>query len=93
MAVFILYIMALILYIYIRCAYTLGLGIFLWYGIIIIICEIMGAISILLYSVCIIVKPTDEAKKRDPNKPAIKPKCRYHVRVIIPCYSESLQIV
>lgn len=91
--VFILYLVALLFYIYIRCAYTLQLGIILWYGIIVFLCEMMGAVSIILYSVCIIVKPLENNKRRDPTKPPPRPKSKYHIRVIVPCYSESLQIV
>lgn len=80
-------------YMYIRIRYTLDIGIWLFYGVIVLMGECIGAFAVFLYAMCIVVKPLDENARRDPTKAPPKCKYRYHVRVVVPCYSESLAIL
>ena len=78
---------------YIRIVYTLDIGVWVWYGGLVLAGEMLGAFAVFLYAICITVKPLDENIRRDPNRAPPKPKYRYHVRVLVPCYRESLAII
>lgn len=86
------YFAVLCFYLYIRCAKTLDLGPYLWYGIIVLAIEIMGATTTLLYGVNLLLHPVYQPIPRDESgRPMVS--LTYHVRVLVPCYKESLEIL
>ncbi|DBA93998.1 hypothetical protein WJX77_002685 [Trebouxia sp. C0004] len=79
-------------YLYIRVSKTMDLGQYLWYGIIVLVVEIMGASTTLLYGVNLILHPVYQPLPKDESgKPMVT--LAYHVRVLVPCYKESLEIL
>lgn len=79
-------------YLYIRVSKTLDLGQYFWYGIIVLIVEIMGASTTLLYGVNLLLHPVYQPVPKDESgKPMVT--LAYHVRVLVPCYKESLEIL
>ncbi|KAK9826822.1 hypothetical protein WJX81_004238 [Elliptochloris bilobata] len=89
-----LYCLAFIFYLYIRIRYTLDLGAYVWWGAFVLGVEILGATSTVLYGVNIILTPVHEPLVDDPANPGLtKVSNSYHVRVLVPCYKEDLEIV
>ena len=86
------YFCVLCFYLYIRVSKTMDLGQYLWYGIIVLVVEIMGASTTLLYGVNLILHPVYQPLPKDESgKPMVT--LTYHVRVLVPCYKESLEIL
>ena len=86
------YFCVLCFYLYIRVSKTMDLGQYLWYGVIVLVVEIMGASTTLLYGVNLILHPVYQPLPKDESgKPMVT--LTYHVRVLIPCYKESLEIL
>lgn len=84
--VYILFLLAYIFYYYVRIRYTLKGGIF-WYSVLILIFEIMASSSMLIHGLSLM-------RKRLPRKSTQPvPPQPFVVRVLIPCYTESLDIV
>ena len=57
--------------------------------------EILGSTTVILYGTNLLRSPVTMFKvEEDPNSPG-KPQTRfpYHVRVLVPCYKESLEIL
>ena len=96
-----LFIFTAIAYAAARIMYSLGdLGDLLWYGVIVFVVEMLGASSIVFYGVWLIAKPDnsdiiyDGAMGSNPKAASgAHLRRRYSVRVLIPCYQESLAIV
>lgn len=57
---FIFYILAFGFYLWIRIAKTLDLGSALWYGIFVLVVEIMGATTVILYGTNLLYNPVNE---------------------------------
>lgn len=56
--------------------------------------EIMGATTTLLYGVNLLMLPVYDEIPRDPKQPTLPlVEISYHIRVIIPCYKESLELI
>ncbi|DBB00628.1 TPA: hypothetical protein ACH3X3_002312 [Trebouxia sp. C0006] len=97
MAVFCFYICALGFYLWIRIAKTLDLGQYLGYGIFVLCVEVMGATTVILYGTNLLWNPVNEIVLQEsedgigPGK--LKVRLPYHVRVLVPCYKESLEIL
>ena len=94
--VFIFFICAFITYIGIRAAKTLGLGGSLWYGVVVLIVEILGGIAMLPYGVCLTVKvddPVPQAVTDALSGAPARTSLSYHIRVLIPCYKEPLDVI
>ncbi|KAK9810557.1 hypothetical protein WJX73_000559 [Symbiochloris irregularis] len=87
---------ALVFYVYTRIRYTLsGLGSkYEFYGIVLLVVECLGATTILQYGTNLLFRSVHEKYPRDPDNPS-KPltKLPYHIRVMVPCYKEDLDIV
>ena len=64
------------------------------YGIIVLVVEGMGFTTVILYGVNLLFNPVIMVYEEDANFPG-KPITRrpYHVRVCVPCYKESLEII
>lgn len=69
-----------------RCAKTLDLGAYLWYGIIVLAIEIAGATTTLVWCLNIIMDPVHEPLRMDPDNPGltlVRPQphaaCKNHV--------------
>ncbi|CAL8466081.1 g5617 [Coccomyxa elongata] len=93
-AVMLVYCIALVFYLWVRITKTLDLGRYLPYGIFVLIVEIMGATTTLLYGVNILWHPVNPPLPEDPNNPGLpKVNMPYHIRVLVPCYKESYDIV
>eukprot|EP00884_Botryococcus_braunii_P018967 jgi/Botrbrau1/5754/Bobra.0134s0026.2 len=89
-----IYVLSLFFYLYVRVTHTLDLGKFLAYGIFVLIVEIMGATTTILYGVNILLHPVHEEMVEDPAHPGVpKVSMPYHIRVLVPCYKESFEIV
>ncbi|KAK9823799.1 hypothetical protein WJX72_005584 [[Myrmecia] bisecta] len=90
------YLAALGFYLWVRITKTLdGLGAkYLWYGIYLLALEIVGSTTTIIYGINLLWNPVIEDFQEDPDSPG-KPKVDmpYHVRVLIPCYKEELEIV
>lgn len=96
MIIYIFYIMAFIIYVSIRAAKTLDLGSSLWYGVIVLMAEILGAFAVLPYGLCLIFKvkdPVPEAVTAALNGLPAQTNLRYHIRVLIPCYKEPTDVI
>lgn len=92
--VFFTYLLALGFYMWVRITKTLDLGPYLSYGIIVLIVELLGSTTVILYGVNLLLEPVLTRYEMDPacpNKPKVK--YPYHVRVLVPCYKESLDIL
>jgi len=94
--VFIFFCCAFVGYVGIRAAKTLGLGGSLWYGIIVLAVEVLGGVAMLPYGLCLTMRVAN------PPPPAVEAACKgqaaitavgYHVRVVIPCYKEPLEVI
>ncbi|BDA41271.1 Cellulose synthase 1 [Coccomyxa sp. Obi] len=92
---FIFYLGALGYYLYIRITKTLDLGkYFEWYGILLLVVECMGASTVVIYGIWLLYSPVQEDFVEDPHTPGLpKVKLNYHVRVLVPCYKEDLEII
>jgi endoglucanase len=89
-----LYVLALFFYLYVRVAHTLDLGSYVWYGVFVLMVEILGATTTLLYGINIVADPVHEPPRPDPDNPGlVLVDHPYHVRVLVPVYKESLEIV
>ncbi|KAK9857954.1 hypothetical protein WJX84_008696, partial [Apatococcus fuscideae] len=93
-SVFFIYLVAFCFYMWIRVTKTLDLGQFVAYGIAILVIEIMGATATVIYGLNLILRPVYETFPDDPENPG-RPLVDhpYHIRVLIPCYKEPLEIV
>ena len=56
--------------------------------------EMLGATTVILYGTNLLFNPVIEQPEEDADSPG-KPKVKhpYHVRVLVPCYKESLEIL
>ena len=88
------YLCAFIFYLYVRIAKTLDLGGYTWYGVLVLGVEIMGASTTFLYGLNIVARPIHESARPDDEVPGlVLVDHPYHVRVLVPVYKESLDIV
>ena len=70
----------------------MDLGKYIIYGVIVFAIEMLGATTTLLYGVNLLMHPVHETFPRDEaGKPQVM--LTYHVRVLIPCYKESLELI
>jgi hypothetical protein len=74
-AVMLIYCIALVFYLWVRITKTLDLGRYLPYGIFVLIVEIMGATTTLLYGVNILWHPVNPPLPEDPNHPGLPKAC------------------
>ncbi len=74
-AVMLVYCIALVFYLWVRITKTLDLGRYLPYGIFVLIVEIMGATTTLLYGVNILWHPVNPPLPEDPNNPGLPKAC------------------
>jgi cellulose synthase/poly-beta-1,6-N-acetylglucosamine synthase-like glycosyltransferase len=89
------YLAAFVFYLWVRISKTMNMGPgYVWYGIYLLVVEILGASTVILYGTNLLWNPVIEKFPEDPDTPG-KPKVRlpYHVRVCVPCYKEDLEIV
>ncbi|KAK9785109.1 hypothetical protein WJX73_003901 [Symbiochloris irregularis] len=94
MLLMLLYIGALGFYIWVRVTKTLDLGPYTWWGIVVFGVEMLGATTTLLYGLNLLWLPRNEPLPEDEHSPGLtKVQQQYHVRVLVPCYKESLEIV
>ena len=90
----IFYLLAFVFYLYVRIAHTLDLGGYVWYGVMVLMVEIMGASTTCLYGLNIVFRPVHEPARADPDAPGlVLVDHPYHVRVLVPVYKEDLDIV
>jgi hypothetical protein len=80
-------------YAFVRVRYSIApLRDLIWYGIVVFIIEMLGAMSIVFYGVWLIAVPDNsDIESLDPKH--VKLRRNYHIRVLVPCYSEALGIV
>ena len=82
---------ALGFYAYFRVRYTLGLGPYTIYGIVVFAIEMLGATASISYGICLVRLPVYEDIKTDEGK--VLCQYPYHVRVLVPCYQEPLALI
>ena len=87
------YLAAFFFYVYIRIAYTLGLGSLLWYGALMLGVEILGALAQLPYAVCLMMRVVNNRPAEPDEKGVVRTQAPYHIRVFVPCYKEPLDVV
>ena len=87
-------------YITLRAWKTLGLGGSLWYGIVVLVIEILGGIAMLPYGLCLTIRVLYPLPAKGagggvgPGQSQAPPTAiSYHVRVVIPCYKEPLDVI
>ena len=86
-AVYAAYLAALAFYLWVRITKTLGLGRYTAYGAIVLGVECLGATTVLIYGLNLLLLPA-------PVGPAPAATAHpYHVRVCVPVYKEALDIV
>ena len=84
--VYAFFLAAYVFYYYVRIRYTLQGGI-LWYSILILVFELLASSSMLIHGLCLLrVRLPRRSNQPVPPQPFV-------VRVLIPCYTESLEIV
>ncbi|KAK9804363.1 hypothetical protein WJX72_009368 [[Myrmecia] bisecta] len=89
-----IFLVTLCFYLWVRITKTLDLGKYLPYGIFILVVEMMGATTTLLYGVNLLLDPVNPPLPEDPARPGIPlVGLPYHVRVLIPCYKEGTELV
>ena len=71
-AAFIFYILALGFYLWVRITKTLDLGAYLWYGILILLVEGMGASTTILYGINLLLKPVPPEVYKQERAPGRK---------------------
>jgi hypothetical protein len=85
------YLVALAFYLYVRTTKTLDLGAYTWYGGLVLAVEMLGATSVLIYGVTLVLTPAPAPPPPvDPVTGLPVVGDAYHVRVVVPCYKESL---
>lgn len=84
--VYLMFLAAYVFYYYVRVRYTLAGG-YLWYSIAVLVFELMASSSMIVHGLCLL-RVRLPRKSTDPV-----PAQPYVVRVLIPCYTESLEIV
>lgn len=88
-----LFLSAFIFYIWVRAAKTLNLGPkFEWYGILILVLEAIGATTTAIYGINHLWYTVNEDILAQPMLPMHTAQS-YHIRVLVPCYKESIQIL
>ena len=99
---FLIFMAAFIFYVVIRSMRTLPLGSSLWYGIVVLSAEILGGVAMIPYGLCLtmkVVTPVAQpyainGNEDDDEKRILLPTAvGYHIRVVIPCYKEPLDVV
>lgn len=70
-------------YLYFRVAYTMGVGSYLWYAILVFSVEVIGGIAMIPYAITLLmlVKPTDVIQLDGKGSPITAVK--YHVRTLV----------
>lgn len=94
--VFVLFVSAFGGYIGLRASKTLGLGGNLWYGIVVLSVEIIGGLAMLPYGLCLcmrVLDPPSPVAEASAKGQAAMTALSYHIRVVIPCYKEPLDVV
>ena len=74
-AIMAIYVLAFLFYMWVRVTKTLDLGRYLPYGVLVLIIEIMGATTTLLYGVNLLRHPVNPPAPEDPQNPGL-PKAR-----------------
>lgn len=67
--VFLFYIGAFLFYLYVRIAKTLNLGIYTFYGVILLVVECMGATTVVVYGINLLFNPVHEQFVDDDRQP------------------------
>ncbi|KAK9837911.1 hypothetical protein WJX74_007544 [Apatococcus lobatus] len=90
-AAFLIYLGALGFYCYMRVRYTLDLGPYIVYGIVIFAVELLGATATITYGMNLVLRPVYEEIRQEDGRALCQ--YPYHVRVLVPCYQEPLSLV
>ncbi|KAK9821120.1 hypothetical protein WJX81_000795 [Elliptochloris bilobata] len=80
-------------YFWLRAEGVRAMGLYAWYGALVLAGEALGACSVALYGLCIIrraLPPPAHDLQRATEAAADQP---FHVQVLVPCYTEALDIV
>ncbi|KAK9828913.1 hypothetical protein WJX72_002766 [[Myrmecia] bisecta] len=91
---FVFFLCAFGFYLWVRITKTLNLGAYTWYGILVLVVECLGASTTFTYGLHLLMDPEPNIPPPDADNPGLtKSEHPYHVRVLVPCYKESLEIV
>lgn len=93
---FLFYLGASLYYFYVRATQTLDMG-YTWYGVLVLAVEIISSTSTYGYAV-LLIKYTKSRKTRGlplakAGEVVIDEDLQFHVRVMVPCYKESTELV
>lgn len=55
--------------------------------------EILGGIAVIPYALCLVLRVTNGAPPPPDEKGLCATKLPYHIRVIVPCYKEPLDVI
>lgn len=66
---------------------------YIFYGVVIFVAEMGGALAMIIYGVNLVLLPNDKLEKMVIVDGVPATKVGYHIRVMIPCYSEPFDIV
>ena len=77
-----LYLCAFGFYLYVRIAKTLDLGSYVWYGVIVLVVELAGATTTLVWCLNIIMDPVHEPLRMDPDNPGLT-LVRMHLAILL----------
>lgn len=91
--VYIFYLMAFVFYVVVRATKTLGLGPLQAYGIIVLLVEILGGLAMLPYGLCLCARVVNDRAPPPDDKGIVSTQLKYHIRVVIPCYKEPLDVI
>lgn len=82
-----------VFYMFMRVTFTMGVGAYLWYAILVFSVEVVGGLAMVPYALTLYrrVVPNDVVAVDSKGLPVTT--LRYHVRVLIPCYREPLDVI
>jgi endoglucanase len=92
--IFIMYLLAFVFYVWWRAEYTLSLGGNTWYGIMVLCAEVLGAFAMIPYGLALVIKVQNDTPWSEMDSKLLpETTLRYHVRVLIPCYKEPVDVI
>ncbi|RMZ57138.1 hypothetical protein APUTEX25_003595 [Auxenochlorella protothecoides] len=75
------------------CAFFFYVGIRIKYGILVLAVEMIGGLAQMPYAVCLTMRVVNCRPPAPDEKGVVRTLAPYHIRVLIPCYKEPLDVV
>ncbi|WIA20938.1 hypothetical protein OEZ85_005279 [Tetradesmus obliquus] len=83
-------------YFYVRVAFTLNMGSHTWYGVLVLVVEIIGLTAVVPYGMLLPFHTLSSGSKGlpvDDGRAILPPEKRFRVHILVPCYKESLEVI